>query len=121
MVGGGPTGVETAGALAELFAMVFRKDYPSLDVGRARVVLVEMQDHLLHPFTASSRRHALETLRSRGVEVRLGAQVASVARDSVTLADGEVLPVPDPRLGRRRAGRTRWRAPSTSRRDAAAG
>ena len=39
VVGGGPTGVETAGALAELFAMVFRKDYPSLDVSRARVVL----------------------------------------------------------------------------------
>lgn len=92
VVGGGPTGVETAGALAELFAMVFRKDYPSLDVSHARVVLVEMQDHLLGPFTASSRRHALETLRSRGVDVRLGAQVASVEPASVVLADGEVLP-----------------------------
>jgi NADH dehydrogenase len=92
VVGGGPTGVETAGALAELFAMVFRKDYPTLDVGRARVVLVEMQDHLLHPFKAPSRRHALDTLRSRGVEVRLGAKVASVARHAVTFADGEVLP-----------------------------
>jgi NADH dehydrogenase len=92
VVGGGPTGVETAGALAELFAMVFRKDYPGLDVGRARVVLVEMQDHLLHPFKAPSRRHALDTLRSRGVEVRLGAKVASVDDGAVTLADGEVLP-----------------------------
>ena len=92
VVGGGPTGVETAGALAELFAMVFRKDYPNLAVGRARVVLIEMQDHLLHPFTASSRRHALETLRSRGVEVRLGAQVASVSAQAVILEDGVVLP-----------------------------
>jgi NADH dehydrogenase len=92
VVGGGPTGVETAGALSELFAMVFRKDYPGLDVSRARVVLVEMQDHLLHPFKAPSRRHALDTLRSRGVEVRLGAQVASVSCDAVTFADGEVLP-----------------------------
>jgi NADH dehydrogenase len=92
VVGGGPTGVETAGALAELFAMVFRRDYPGLDVSRARVVLVEMQDHLLHPFKASSRRHALDTLRSRGVEVRLGAQVASVGPEHVTFADGEVLP-----------------------------
>jgi NADH dehydrogenase len=92
VVGGGPTGVETAGALAELFAMVFRKDYPSLDVSHARVVLVEMQDHLLGPFAASSRRHALETLRSRGVDVRLGAQVASVEPTSVVFADGEVLP-----------------------------
>ncbi len=91
VVGGGPTGVETAGALAELFAMVFRKDYPSLDVSRARVVLVEMQDHLLHPFSASSRRHGLDTLRARGVEVRLGAAVAAVGADTVTFADGEVL------------------------------
>ena len=92
VVGGGPTGVETSGALAELFAMVFRKDYPDLDVSRARVVLVEMQDHLLHPFAAPSRRHALETLRARGVDVRLGAQVASVDAGAVTFADGEVLP-----------------------------
>jgi NADH dehydrogenase len=92
VVGGGPTGVETAGAMAELFAVVFRKDYPGLDVSRARVLLVEMQDHLLHPFKASSRRHALDTLVARGVEVRLGAKVASVASDHVTFADGEVVP-----------------------------
>jgi len=92
VVGGGPTGVETAGALAELFAMVFRKDYPGLDVSRARVILVEMQDHLLHPFGSSSRRHALDTLRARGVEVRVGAKVASVGPGHVTFADGEVLP-----------------------------
>ena len=92
VVGGGPTGVETAGAMAELFAVVFRKDYPALDVSRARVVLVEMQDHLLDPFKASSRRHALDTLAARGVEVRLGAKVTSVAPDHVTFADGEVVP-----------------------------
>lgn len=92
VVGGGPTGVEMAGALAELIAMVFRKDYPSLDVGRARVVLVEMQDHLLDPFSSSSRRHALDTLRARGVEVRLGAQVAAVGSHEVTFADAEVMP-----------------------------
>jgi NADH dehydrogenase len=92
VVGGGPTGVETAGALAELFAMVFRKDYPSLDVSRARVVLVEMQDHLLDPFTAPSRRHALDTLRARGVDVRLDTKVASVTTEAVAFADGEVLP-----------------------------
>jgi len=92
VVGGGPTGVETAGALAELFAMVFRKDYPGLDVSRARIVLVEMQDHLLHPFSARSRRHALDTIRSRGVDVRLGTQVSEVTATSVQFADGEVVP-----------------------------
>ena len=121
VVGGGPTGVETAGALAELFAMVFRKDYPNLDVSRARVVLVEMQDHLLHPFTASSRRHALETLRSRGVDVRLGAQVASVVVGRGDPRRRRGAAVPDADLGGRRASRTRWPPPSTSRRGAAAG
>jgi NADH:ubiquinone reductase (H+-translocating) len=92
VVGGGPTGVEIAGALAELFAVVFRKDYRTLDVGRARVVLVEMADHLLTPFSDASRRHALETLAARGVEVRLGTKVAEVGPSHVGLADGEVLP-----------------------------
>ena len=92
VVGGGPTGVETAGALAELFAMVFRRDYPDLDLSRARVVLAEMQDHLLHPFAASSRRHALDSLRAKGVDVRFGTKVAAVGPGDVTFADGEVLP-----------------------------
>ncbi len=92
VVGGGPTGVETAGALAELFAMVFRRDYPDLDLSRARVVLVEMQDHLLQPFAASSRRHALDSLEAKGVDVRFGTKVASVGPAEVTFADGEVLP-----------------------------
>src|SRR3546814_17396891 len=72
--------------------MVFRKDYPSLDVSRARVVLVEMQDRLLTPFAERSRSHALDTLRSRGVDVRLGVQVAEVSGSSVELADGTTLP-----------------------------
>ena len=92
VVGGGPTGVETAGALAELFAMVFRKDYPELDMSHARVVLVEMQDHLLDPFGARSRQHALDSLRRRGVDVRLGAAVAEVQADRLVLEGGEVIP-----------------------------
>jgi NADH:ubiquinone reductase (H+-translocating) len=92
VVGGGPTGVETAGALAELFSVVFRRDYPSLGVGRARVVLVEARDVLLAPFHASSQRAALDTLHARQVEVRLDETVAEVAPDHVRFASGEVLP-----------------------------
>jgi NADH dehydrogenase len=92
VVGGGPTGVEVAGALAELFDNVLRRDHKRLDVGAARVVLVEMQDHLLAPFHATSQRHALDTLVARGVEVRTGVQVARVRERTVELADGEVLP-----------------------------
>jgi NADH dehydrogenase len=91
VVGGGPTGVEMAGALAELFAVVFRRDYPRLDVARARVVLVETRDELLGAFHPASQRHAAATLGARGVEVRLGETVDEVAADHVRFASGEVL------------------------------
>ena len=92
VVGGGPTGVETAGALAELFSVVFARDYPSLGVGRARVVLVEARDSLLGPFHRSSQQAALDTLHARQVEVRLDESVAEVTPDHVRFASGEVLP-----------------------------
>jgi NADH dehydrogenase len=92
VVGGGPTGVETAGALAELFSVVFRRDYPSLGVGRARVVLVEARDALLAPFHPSSQRAALDKLRASQVEVRLDEMVGEVTADHVRFADGDVLP-----------------------------
>jgi NADH dehydrogenase len=91
VVGGGPTGVEVAGALTELFDVVLRRDFRQLDLDRARVVLVEMQDHLLGPFSAVSQAHAREALEERGVDVRTGVQVARVRANQVTFADGEEL------------------------------
>jgi NADH dehydrogenase len=91
VVGGGPTGVEMAGALAELFAVVFKRDYPTLGVGRARVVLVETRDRLLEPFHGSSQRAALDALRARQVEVRLEETVDEVTSDHVRFTSGEVL------------------------------
>ena len=92
IVGGGPTGVELAGALAELFDKVLRHDFPQLPVARARVVLLEMADSLLTPFGERSRRHAIDALRQRGVEVRLQTRVEAVHADRIELAGGEVLP-----------------------------
>ena len=92
VLGGGPTGVETAGALTELFGMVFTRDFRRLEVGRARVVLLEMTDAVLGPFSKRAQRHAAEQLRARGVELRLGEKVVAVGPDSVTLASGEVIP-----------------------------
>ncbi|HEX4906601.1 MAG TPA: NAD(P)/FAD-dependent oxidoreductase [Acidimicrobiales bacterium] len=92
VLGGGPTGVEMAGALTELFGMVFAKDFRRLDVGAARVVLLEMGDAVLSPFSKRAQRHAIEQLRARGVDVRLGERVTAVGADAVTLASGEVLP-----------------------------
>ena len=88
VVGGGPTGVEVAGALSELF-VVLRKDFPDLDLGAARIVLVEMADTLLQPFSPASQRHARERLADMGVDVRTNAAVARVTPTRVELrSDG---------------------------------
>jgi NADH:quinone reductase (non-electrogenic) len=92
VAGGGPTGVELCGALAELFRKVLAKDFKQLDVGRAQVVLVEMTDHLLGAFSPKSRLEAVVELERRGVEVRLGTSIASVDATGVHLGDGTRVP-----------------------------
>ena len=91
VVGGGPTGVEVAGALSELFRMVLRKDFPRLDISKVRVVLIEMADVLLQPFSAASQRHARERLSDMGVDVRTGEAVVRVTPSRVELKSGAVL------------------------------
>lgn len=91
IVGGGPTGVEMAGALTELFDMVLARDFPKLDMSKARVVLLEAADRLLAPFAPSSREYALAKLRAMGVDVRLGAVVSEVDAAGVHLATGETI------------------------------
>ena len=92
VAGGGPTGVELAGALGELITKVLTKDFKTLDVRRAQVVLVEMADHLLGGFSRQSQAEAKRELEQRGVHVRLGATIASVGADEVRLVDGGVIP-----------------------------
>jgi NADH:ubiquinone reductase (H+-translocating) len=89
VIGGGPTGVEMAGALTELFSMVLAKDFRRLDVARARVVLVELAGGVLPPFSDRARRHAAEQLVARGVELRLGEAVEEVGPEGVRLRSGE--------------------------------
>lgn len=90
--GGGPTGVELAGGLVELVERVLAKDFPSVDVRRARVVLVEPADRLLGGFAPSLSRSARRTLAGRGVEVVFGRGVARADDKSVELTDGTVIP-----------------------------
>jgi NADH dehydrogenase len=92
VAGGGPTGVELCGALAELFDRVLAKDFKHLDVTKARVVLVEMTDHLLGAFRPPSRQEAVVELEARGVELRLGTSIARVRADAVQLGDGTTIP-----------------------------
>jgi NADH dehydrogenase len=88
IVGGGPTGVEFAGALSELIYRPMRKDYRGLDFREVKVALVEASDSLLSAFPGKMQAYALKRLRQIGVEVRLGSVVAEVTPSCVRLKDG---------------------------------
>ena len=87
--GGGPTGVETAGALAELFGAL--REQGKL-AGEATVRLVDHGQALLRPFTDKSHEYALEKLTDKGVQVTFGVAVSGVQADSATLSDGSTVP-----------------------------
>jgi NADH:quinone reductase (non-electrogenic) len=91
IVGGGPTGVETAGAVAELYRGDFSKDYPDVSPDQARVILVEAGPELFSMFKSNLREYATKALTDRTVEVKTGALVASVSPTRVTLKSGEEL------------------------------
>jgi NADH dehydrogenase len=92
VVGGGPTGVEMAGALAELTHLVLGKDYRDLDLGLVRVVLLEAAGALLGTFAEPLREAGRRSLEKKGVEVLLKAKVADVTASSIRLADGHEIP-----------------------------
>jgi NADH dehydrogenase len=92
VVGGGPTGIETAGALYELYNHVLDREYgPDMHI-RARVVIVEMLPYILAPYPMELRQAALEQLESLGVEVILENPIDGIASDHVHLGDGRVIP-----------------------------
>lgn len=91
VVGGGPTGVEFAGALAELIRYVFRKDYPSLRLAESRVVLLEAAPTLLGAMPERLRRYAGQRLQQMGVEVRCNTLVADASEGEVRLGSGEII------------------------------
>ncbi len=92
VVGGGPTGVELAGALGELRRHVASRDYPDLDLSEFRVVLIEAGPRLLEAFAPSSAQYAQRFLEKLGVELMLGEQVVEVTPDAVRLRSGLNLP-----------------------------
>ncbi|HUZ77758.1 MAG TPA: NAD(P)/FAD-dependent oxidoreductase, partial [Chloroflexota bacterium] len=91
VAGGGPTGVEYAGALAELIRLVLVQDYPALDTQDVRVVLVEGAPHLLPPMADGLRKSALKKLREKGVEVRLNTMVKDYDGERIVLSDGSAI------------------------------
>ena len=91
IVGGGPTGVETAGALAELYRAAFAKDYRNLPQDQATLTLVEGGPELFSMFKPNLQAYARETLEKMTVEVLTGDVVTSVSPTRVTLKSGAVL------------------------------
>jgi NADH dehydrogenase len=91
VVGGGPTGVETAGAFAEALRDVIPRYYPDAPMDKSRVVLVDHGDVVLHGFSDKAHRFAAEVLEEHGVELRLGTGVEQVTNAGVHLSDGTTI------------------------------
>ncbi len=90
IVGGGPTGVELAGALAELKNHILPADYPDLDIKRMKIHLIEMQDEVLKPMSDKASEKALKYLIELGVDVMLNKSVASFDGEQLVFKSGEV-------------------------------
>jgi NADH:quinone reductase (non-electrogenic) len=88
VVGAGATGVESAGALAELVHNVMPHLYEHLAIAGARVILVDLGHAVLAPFSEDAHAYAAKQLQRRGVELKLGVSAKEIAADHVTLSDG---------------------------------
>ena len=91
VVGGGPTGVETAGALAELITHVMAKDYPEMDLNEVRVLLLEATDTVMVAYPDELRKATMRLLQSKNVEILLNARLTDYNGQRITLADGEYI------------------------------
>lgn len=91
IVGGGPTGVEMAGAIAEVARHALPPDFRNVDPAKARILLVEAGPRLLSPFPERLSAYAADSLKKMGVEVRTGAPVSDIDAAGVTI-DGSRVP-----------------------------
>lgn len=92
VVGAGPTGMEMAGAIAEIARVTLVKDFRHIDSSQARVLLVENASRVIPQFTEDLSESARRQLCDIGVEVRLGTLVENVSEEGVTLKGGEKIP-----------------------------
>lgn len=89
VIGGGPTGVELAGAFAELARSVLRRDFRHIDPRKARILLIEAAPRILHMLSEKLSQKALHQLESLGVEVLTGIKVEGITPHSLRLDTGE--------------------------------
>jgi len=92
VVGGGPTGVETAGALAELKKHVLKNDYSEIDINQVNIYLIEGSPELLGPMSPQAQKKSQEFLEEMGVQVMTNARVKSYNGKAIELLDGKVIP-----------------------------
>lgn len=92
VVGGGPTGTEFAGALAELVASTLTRDFPGLDRSEVSITLAEASGHPLSVFPQRLSATAGRALRRKGVQIRSGVMVTEVGKTGVRLKDGTTVP-----------------------------
>jgi NADH:ubiquinone reductase (H+-translocating) len=90
IVGGGPTGVELAGALAEIARLSLPQDFRRIRPESARIILIEGGPHVLAPFPESLRRAARESLERLGIEVHTGAVVTDIDEHGVTFGNQSI-------------------------------
>ena len=92
IVGGGATGIELSGALAEMRKFILPQDYPDLDMKKMRIVLIDAGSRLLSAFSEKSSEEVRDYLQKKGVEVKVNSKVVDYENDLLTLGDGTVLP-----------------------------
>ena len=91
IVGGGPTGIEIAGALIELVRGPVKKDFTDLGPNEVRIILIEATDNLLPGFPECCRDYSNSRLRQMGVEIYVGSPVTRITKDSIRLKSGQVI------------------------------
>ncbi len=92
IAGGGPTGVELSGAIAQMKTDVLPKDYPDLDFSGMQIILLEGMDRVLGAMSARSSEQSLRYLQKLGVKVMLNTMVKSYDGEQVLLNDGSSIP-----------------------------
>ena len=90
IVGGGATGIELAGALAEMRKFVLPQDFPDLNINEMRIILIDAAPRLLSAFSDASSRDVENYLHKRDVEIRLNVRVVGYGNNELALSDGTI-------------------------------
>ena len=91
IAGGGPTGVELAGMLAEMKKYIIGRDYPEMEASALEIHVIDSAPYLLAPMSGKTHREAYSALTRLGVRVKLNTLVAQYENDKVYLSDGEII------------------------------